>query len=33
VCARTFIEIDHDATKNVIGVQYVTPRPWHVLIP
>jgi hypothetical protein len=32
-CARTFIEIDHDSTKNVIGKQYDTPRPWHVLIP
>jgi hypothetical protein len=33
VCVRTFVEIDHDSTKNVIGVQYVTPWPWHVLIP
>jgi hypothetical protein len=32
VCVRTFIEIDHDGTRNVIGVQYATPRPWHVLI-
>jgi hypothetical protein len=30
---QTFIEIDHDDTKNVIGMQYSTPRPWHVLIP
>jgi hypothetical protein len=33
VCARTFIEIDHDGTRNMIGVQYATPQPWHVLIP
>jgi hypothetical protein len=33
VCARTFIEIDHDGTKNMIGKQYATLRPWHVLIP
>jgi hypothetical protein len=33
VCARTFIEINHDAIRNMIGVQYATPRPWHVLIP
>jgi hypothetical protein len=33
VCAREFIEIDHDGTKNVIGMQYSSPRPWHVLIP
>jgi hypothetical protein len=33
VCARSFIEIDYDGTSYVIGVQYTTPRPWHVLIP
>jgi hypothetical protein len=33
VCARTFIKIDHDDTKNVIGMQYATPWLWHVLIP
>jgi hypothetical protein len=33
VCARTLIEIDHDSTKNMIGKQYATPRPWLVLIP
>jgi hypothetical protein len=33
VCARTFVEIDHDGTKNVIDMQYATPQPWHVLIP
>jgi hypothetical protein len=32
-CARTFIEIDHDGMKNVIDMQYATPRHWHVLIP
>jgi hypothetical protein len=32
VCARTFIEIDHNGTKNVIELQYATSRPWHVLI-
>jgi hypothetical protein len=32
VCARSFTEIDHDATRNVIGVWYATPWPWHVLI-
>jgi hypothetical protein len=32
VCARSFTEIDRDATRNVIGVQYATPWPWHVLI-
>jgi hypothetical protein len=32
VRARSFTEIDHDATRNVIGVQYTTPQPWHVLI-
>jgi hypothetical protein len=32
VCARTFIEIDPDSTKNMINMQYATPRPWHVLI-
>jgi hypothetical protein len=29
VCARTFVEIDHDGTRNVIGMQYATPQPWH----
>jgi hypothetical protein len=33
VGARSFTEIDHDATRNVIGVRYATPWPWHVLIP
>jgi hypothetical protein len=33
VCAISFTEMDHDATRDVIGVQYDTPRPWHVLIP
>jgi hypothetical protein len=32
VCARSFTELDCDATRNVISVQYVTPRPWYVLI-
>jgi hypothetical protein len=32
VCARTFIKIDHDGTKNMINMQYATPRHWHVLI-
>jgi hypothetical protein len=32
VCERAFTEIDHDSTKNVIGMQYANPRPWHVLI-
>jgi hypothetical protein len=31
-CARAFTEIDHDGTKNVISMQYATPRPWHILI-
>jgi hypothetical protein len=29
VCARTFFKIDHEGTKNMIGMQYATPRPWH----
>jgi hypothetical protein len=33
VCIRSFTEIDHDATRNVIGVQYATQWPWYVLIP
>jgi hypothetical protein len=33
VCVRTFTEIDHDATRNMIGVWYATPQPQHVLIP
>jgi hypothetical protein len=33
VCVRSFTEIDHDATRDVIGVRYATPQPWHVLIP
>jgi hypothetical protein len=33
VCARTFVEINHDAIRNMSGVRYVTPRPCHVLIP
>jgi hypothetical protein len=33
LCARSFTEIDHNATKNVIGMQYATPWPRHVLIP
>jgi hypothetical protein len=33
VCARTFTEIDHKATRNATGVQYATPWPCHVLIP
>jgi hypothetical protein len=33
VCARSFTKIDHDATRNMIGVRYATPWPWHVLIP
>jgi hypothetical protein len=33
VCARSFTKIDHNTTRNVIGVWYDTPRPWHVLIP
>jgi hypothetical protein len=32
VCARTFVEIDHDATKSVIDMQSTTPRSWHILI-
>jgi hypothetical protein len=32
-CQRAIVEIDHDATKNVIGMQYTTPWPWHVLKP
>jgi hypothetical protein len=32
VCAISFTEIDHDAIRNVISVQYVTPWPWNVLI-
>jgi hypothetical protein len=32
VCARTFVEIDHDDTKNVISMYYATPQPWHILI-
>jgi hypothetical protein len=30
--ATTFTEIDHEGTKNMIGVQYATPWSWHVLI-
>jgi hypothetical protein len=33
VCARAFTEIGHDANTNMIGMQYATPWPWHVLIP
>jgi hypothetical protein len=32
VCARSFTEINHNATRNMIGVQYATPQPWQVLI-
>jgi hypothetical protein len=28
VCARSFTEIDRDATRSVIGVQYTTTQPW-----
>jgi hypothetical protein len=28
VCARSFTDIDRDATRNMIGVQYTTPQPW-----
>jgi hypothetical protein len=33
VSTISFTEINHDATKDVIGVWYATPWPWHVLIP
>jgi hypothetical protein len=32
VYAISFTKIDHDAPRNMIGVQYDTPRPWYVLI-
>jgi hypothetical protein len=32
VCARSFTEINCDATMDMIGVRYATPWPCHVLI-
>jgi hypothetical protein len=33
VCAGAFTELDHDATKNVIGAQSATPQPFVVQVP
>jgi hypothetical protein len=32
VCAISYNEIDHDATRDAISVRYATPQPWQVLI-
>jgi hypothetical protein len=33
MCALAFTNIGHNASKNVVGMQYATPWPRHVLIP
>jgi hypothetical protein len=32
VCARAFVELDHDATRNMIGAQSATPWPFLVQV-